>query len=162
MDKLSVDSETGCCPRFNPKPWADKEIKLKDRLFIKDHVVSLFHIPLNFGRIMVKNMGLIEAADAHEPEMLLLSDENSLFGSDVYIAVSKDVKGAEMVRLSGTFLTKVFEGPYKDMGKWKKEMEAYVQSKNKTAEKTYFFYTTCPSCAKEYGKNYVVILAKVG
>jgi len=25
----------------------------------------------------------------------------------------------------------------------------------------YFFYTTCPKCAKKYGKNYVVILAEV-
>jgi len=25
----------------------------------------------------------------------------------------------------------------------------------------YFFYTTCPTCAKHYGKNYVVGVAKV-
>jgi hypothetical protein len=25
----------------------------------------------------------------------------------------------------------------------------------------YFFYTTCPKCAKKYGKNYVVILAQI-
>jgi len=28
-------------------------------------------------------------------------------------------------------------------------------------EKLFFFYTTCPKCAKAYGKNYVVLLAKV-
>ena len=162
MDKLYEDSETGCCPRFKPEPWDEKEVKLNDRLFIKDHVVSLFHIPLNFGRIMVKNMELIETADAHDPELLLLSDENSLWGSDVYIAVSKGVPGAEMARISGTFLTKVFEGPYKNAGNWAKEMETYVQSKNRAIEKMYFFYTTCPSCAKFYGKNYTVLLAKVG
>ncbi|MGE5758418.1 MAG: hydrolase [Sideroxydans sp.] len=27
--------------------------------------------------------------------------------------------------------------------------------------KLYFYYTTCPKCAKKYGKNYVVILAEV-
>ncbi|MHC4509420.1 MAG: hydrolase [Planctomycetota bacterium] len=25
----------------------------------------------------------------------------------------------------------------------------------------YFFYTTCPKCAKVYGKNYTVLLAKI-
>ena len=25
----------------------------------------------------------------------------------------------------------------------------------------YFFYTTCPKCAKYYGKNYVVLVAQV-
>jgi len=25
----------------------------------------------------------------------------------------------------------------------------------------YFFYTTCPTCAKHHGKNYVVGVAKV-
>jgi NMD protein affecting ribosome stability and mRNA decay len=24
----------------------------------------------------------------------------------------------------------------------------------------YFFYTTCPKCARKYGKNYVAILAQ--
>jgi len=28
-------------------------------------------------------------------------------------------------------------------------------------DKLYFGYTTCPSCAKAYGKNYVVLFAKV-
>jgi len=66
-----------------------------------------------------------------------------------------------MTRISGTFLTKVFEGPYKNIRKWIKQMEEYVAIRNKDIEKMYFFYTTCPKCAEYYGKNYVVILAKV-
>jgi hypothetical protein len=27
-------------------------------------------------------------------------------------------------------------------------------------KKTYCYYTTCPRCAKKYGKNYVVLLAQ--
>ena len=161
MDKLYENSETGCCPRFNPEPWDGKEVTFKDRLFVKDRVRSLFHIPVNFDKVMVKNMEKIEAADALAPEPLMLSDENSLFGSDIYIEVSKDVPGAEMVKMSGTFLSKVFEGPYKDAGKWAKEMMDYVKSKGRELKKMYFFYTTCPACAKFYGKNYTVILAEV-
>jgi hypothetical protein len=66
-----------------------------------------------------------------------------------------------MVKISGTFLSKVFEGDYKSIGKWIKEMQEYVKSKGKEIKKMYFFYTTCPACAKYYGKNYTVILAEV-
>lgn len=160
MEKL-YDSETGCCKRFDPGPWDGKTVKWEGRLFLKDHVASIFSIPLNFGAVIVKNMELIQKADALEPEPLMLSDENSMWGSDVYIAVAKEVPGARMERISGTFLTKVFEGSYQNMGKWIKEMEAYVSSKKQKAKKVYFFYTTCPNCAKAYGKNYIVILAQV-
>jgi hypothetical protein len=161
MDKLYEQSETGCCPRFNPEPWNEKEITFQDKLFVKDHVKSFLHIPLNFGKVMVRNMEKIQAAEALVPMPIMLSDENSLWGADIYIAVAKDVPDAKMARISGTFLTKVFEGPYKDIKKWIQQMKAYVKSKNKAFEKLYFFYTTCPKCAEYYGKNYVVILAKI-
>ncbi|MAG08116.1 hypothetical protein CMO89_01480 [Candidatus Woesearchaeota archaeon] len=161
MEKLYEDSETGCCKRFEPEPWEDKEITWHGKLFLKDHVTSFFHIPLNFGKVMVKNMERIKKANALAPEPVLLSDEKSLWGADIYIAISKEVPEAEMEKISGTFLSKVFEGPYKDMGKWINEMKTYVSSKGKNIKKMYFFYTTCPKCAKAYGKNYVVILAEV-
>jgi hypothetical protein len=159
--KIYADSETGCCKRFNPEPWQDREVRLKDKLFLMDSVKSVFHIPINFGAVMKKNMEKIAAAGALTEMPLMLSDEKSMWGSDIYIAVSKDVPNSNMVKLSGSFLTKVFEGAYKDMGKWIKEMDAFVASKGKKSEKLYFFYTTCPKCAKFYGKNYVVILAKI-
>ncbi|MFC1847866.1 hydrolase [Chloroflexota bacterium] len=160
-DKLYKESETGCCPRFNPEPWDEKEISFENKLFVKDHVISLFHIPLNFGRVMVRNMTRIEAAGAVADEPLLLSDEKSLWGTDVYMAVSKEVPGADMESISGTYLTKVFEGPYKNSPKWVKRMKEYVESKNREMKRMYFFYTTCPGCAKYYGKNYVVLLSEV-
>jgi hypothetical protein len=104
---------------------------------------------------------MIQKADALEPEPLMLSDEKSLWGSDIYIAVSKEVPGAETARISGTFMTKVFEGPYKNAGQWAMEMKEYVKSKARELNKMYFFYTTCPKCAKVYGKNYTVILAQI-
>ncbi|MGD8543685.1 MAG: hypothetical protein PVG48_01025 [Candidatus Bathyarchaeota archaeon] len=158
---MDNEIETGCCPRFNPEPWDEKEVTWQDKLFIKDHVRSFLHIPLNFGKVVVKNMEMIAATDAFVPQPLMLSEEKSLWGSDVYIAVSKEVPRTEMTKISGTFLTKVFEGPYKNAGKWAKEMEAYVKSKGKEIKKMYFFYTTCPKCAEVYGKNYTVLLAKV-
>lgn len=106
-------------------------------------------------------MALIEQAKAKAPYQLMLFDEKSLWGSDIYIDVAKDVPGAQMATLSGTFLTKVFEGPYKDAGKWAQAMRAYVAEKGKQIKKLYFSYTTCPRCAKVYGQNYVVLFAQI-
>lgn len=161
MDKIYEEAETGCCPRFNPEPWEEKEINWEKKLFVKDHVRSFLHIPLGFGKVMVKNMEMIKEADALAPGPLMLSDETSLWGSDIYINVSKEVPGAKMEKVSGTFLTKVFEGPYRNMSEWVKQTKSFVESKGKEIKKMYFFYTTCPRCAKFYGKNYIVILAEV-
>lgn len=40
-------------------------------------------------------------------------------------------------------------------------MKDYATSRKCDIEKTYFFYTTCPQCAKVYGKNYTIALAKI-
>jgi hypothetical protein len=152
---------TGCCDPFDPAPWQDKEIVWKDKIFVKDHITSFLHIPLNMGGKVVKNMKLIEKAGAQAPYQLMLTDEKSLWGADIYIDATKDVPGAQMAKISGTFLTKVFEGPYNNAGKWALEMTEYVKSKGKELKKLYFSYTTCPRCAKAYGKNYVVLFAQI-
>lgn len=40
-------------------------------------------------------------------------------------------------------------------------MNALVKDKGKQVKKTYFFYTTCPKCAKFYGKNYVIAVSEI-
>ncbi|HNS20387.1 MAG TPA: hypothetical protein PKH24_07795 [Sedimentisphaerales bacterium] len=150
-----------CCPRFEPGPWDGTELSWKDRTFVRDRVRSFLHIPLNFGSVMVRNMQKIEAAGAKSSEAIVLSDENSLWGADVYIAVGKEVQGADNVTISGTFLSKVFEGPYQRVPKWIQETKSFVASRGKQIKKLFCYYTTCPKCAKKYGKNYVVILAQV-
>lgn len=152
---------TGCCEPFDPQPWQEKKMVWKDKAFVKDHVTSFLHIPLNMGQKVTKNMALIEKAKAKTPYQLMLSDESSLWGADIYIDVAKDVPGAHMATISGTFLTKVFEGPYQNAGKWVKEMQDYVAKKGKILKKLYFSYTTCPKCAKVYGKNYVVLIGQI-
>mgnify|MGYP006308792733 CR=1 FL=1 len=159
--KNPYKSETGCCPKFNPKKWQNKTVKWKNKLFVKARVKSFFHIPLNFGRVIGKLYEKIDKADAYSKEILMLSDENSLWGSNLYIEVKKRVKDTKIKKISGTFITKVFEGPYKDIKKWIKIMDVFVESKGKKIKKLYFFYTTCPKCAKHYGKNYVVLIAKI-
>ncbi len=158
---MNTNDET-CCPRFNPEPWDGKTVSLQGKRFVQDRVTSLFHIPLNYGRVMARNVDMIRAAGAAAEDRVILTDENSLWGADVYFEVSKDIPGAKMASIPGSFLCKVFEGPYRNVGNWISEMKTWVASHGKSVGKLYFYYTTCPACAKKYGKTYVVILAQSG
>lgn len=159
--ELKSVASTGCCPPFDPEPWRDKEVHWQEKLFLRDHVVSLFHIPLNMRWRMAHNVERIAAAGATAPQPLMLSDEASPWGANLYIDVTKPVPGAQMARLSGTFFTRVFEGPYREMGRWADQMKEAVKARGQKLVKLYFAYTTCPSCSKAYGKNYVVGFAQI-
>jgi len=156
-----VDPNERCCAKFDPGPWDGREITWENKKFVTDRVRSFLHIPLNFGSVMKRVVERVEAAGAKPEAMIVLSDENSLWGADVYVDVTADVPNARMATLSGSFLTKVFEGPYRNVRIWVREMTEYVASRGKAVKKLYFYYTTCPRCAKAYGKNYVVLLAEV-
>ena len=156
------DNPTGCCPRFHDEGWDGQELHFNNKLFVKAKTRSVFHMPLNMGKTFSNTMEAIEAANAlDENSLLVLSYDNSPWTAEHYFAVSKPVPGQEMVELSGDYLTKVFEGPYRNAPHWVEEMESYVKSQGKQLDKNYFFYTTCPKCAKEYGNNHVVAVAQV-
>ena len=46
-------------------------------------------------------------------------------------------------------------------GKWAQDMASYVKGKGLALKKLFFSCTTCPACAKAYGKNHVVLFAQV-
>ncbi len=154
-------SETGCCARLDPALWDEKEITWQDKPFLRDHIREFLHIPLNYGSVITRDNAAIEEASAYPEDPLWLTDEVSPWGSDIYLAVEGDVPGATVVKISGTFLTKVFEGPYRHVGKWTQAMEEYVRGQGQEIEKIYFYYATCPRCAKQLGENRVVLFAKV-
>jgi len=153
--------ETGCCPRFNPAPWQNKTHKWKNKMFVKGSLFSIFYIPLGINQFMMKNMELMNKARAKNPESICIMDYRSPFALNLYVATDKNVPGAQMTKMTGTYLTRVYEGDYKETGNWVKDMQAHVKGKGLALQKLMFSYTTCPSCAKAYGKNYVVAFAKV-
>ena len=156
------DNPTNCCPRFKSEGWDEQELHFKDKLFVKANTRSIFHIPLNMGSVFPKTFEAIKNADAQsEDDFIVLSYDPSPWRGEHYFSVTKEVPGEKMVHMTGDFLTKVFEGPYKNVPKWVNEMETFVKSKGKDVKKTYFFYTTCPKCAKYYGKNYLVAVSEI-
>lgn len=156
------DNPTNCCPRFKPEKWDEQELYFKDKLFLKAKTKAIFHIPLNMGSVFSKTFKAIKKANANdECGFCVLSFAPSLWSEEHLFAVSKDVPNMEMVRLSGNYLTKVFEGSYSKINLWKKNIKKFVENKGKQVQKIYWFYTTCPKCAKFYKKNYVVGIVQV-
>lgn len=154
-------STTGCCTLIDPEQWDGREFTFDERLFAKARTRGVFHIPLNMGSVMAEAQAKIDAADARPDDFLVLSSEDSPWHADHLFAVSKPVPEMETVRLSGRFLAKVFEGPYRNAPTWLEQLGALAAERGETALASYLFYTTCPSCAKEYGKNYVVGFVQV-
>jgi hypothetical protein len=151
-----------CCPKFDPAPWDGKLFTWDKKKFIKDKVFTIFYIPINFGSVIRRMTAKMDAVGAKSSEWMGLSDHTSKWNMDIYVSVDREVPGAENVTLSGKFLSKVYEGDFRETGTWCKDFEAYGKAKNLKVSKWYMWYTTCPKCAKKYGKNYVVIIGKVG
>lgn len=158
---MNEQVETGCCPRFNPEPWDETEVSWVDKAFLQDRVFCFFRIPINMGSVMKRNMAKVEEAQAADTETVVLYECRSMWSANVYISVGRDIPGADMTRISGDFLTKVYEGPYKECGNWAKSMQEYVEAKSQVSEKIYFYFTTCPKCAEAYGENYTVLFSKL-
>jgi hypothetical protein len=159
--KTQEELDPECCPKFNPEPWDDKVIEWHDKKFIRDKVFTFFFMPVTFGKVMKRINQKITEAKAEIPDWLCLSDHTSKWNMDIYLAVDKDIPGADNTTLSGKFYSKVYEGPYKDTGKWCNDFKEKATAKGMDIKKWYMWYTTCPKCAKKYGKNYVAIISKV-
>lgn len=158
----SGGDQTGCCPRFLPDEWDEKIFALDDFIFVKATTRSLMYMPINLGKVYTSTFEAIDNARAKsETTYLVLSKDISSFKCEHYFLVDAEVPSLKMNTLEGNYLTKVFEGPFKDMGKWMSVMKLYVKSNGYESNEIYSFYTTCPKCSKHYGKNYVVLFAKL-
>ncbi len=155
------EKDSVCCPPFDPVPWDDKEIQWSGKLFLKDHVCTLFYMPLNFGSKMKRLDAKIRNSQATVPDYLCLSDHTSRWNMDIYLSVDKEIPGENHVSLTGKFYSRVYEGSFRDTGKWMTDYKEKAKGRGYKASKYYMWYTTCPKCAKKYGKNYVVILSRI-
>ena len=43
------NAETGCCARLDVAKRNEKELEWKDKLFLKDRIRAVMHIPINMG-----------------------------------------------------------------------------------------------------------------
>lgn len=156
-------NETGCCSIPDISAWDKQEFEFQDRHFIRMYTRSFLYMPLNFGKIMKRLYEAVEKSGNALPveQTMILSRDISPWRAEQLYSISEPIKHADNVTLNGTFITRAFEGPYSNAKQWYKSMHEYVRNQKKHINKLYFFYTTCPKCAKHYGKNYVIGVADV-
>jgi hypothetical protein len=160
MDNKKTTEPT-CCPKFDPAPWDGKTFEWDNKKFIKDKVFTVFYMPVNFGGAMKRATEKAKDAGVAIQDGMWLADHTSKWNMDLYLAVDKELPGTGNATLSGKFFSKVYEGPYKNMNKWIEAYDQEAKEKKMNVLKRYWWYTTCPKCAKKFGKNYVVLVGQI-
>lgn len=158
-----------CCPKFNPEKWDKKIFNWDDKQFIKETIPTLFHIPFPpmIGKKITKMMTLATNAnkiDSKKDEVLVLFQDPSAFQSNIYISVTGDVPEANNIKIPGTFIAKVYNGPYNAIPKFIKDMNTYLTNEGKKIPKNdeyYIHYAYCPECAKKFSHNHMILFAKI-
>jgi len=112
---MKASNEFECCPSFAPEQWDDKMLLWENKKFIKGRVCTFFYVPLNFGAAMRRLDKKLTASGAGMVDYLYLAHHTSKWNMDVYLAVDREVPGAENLTLSGKFYSKVYEG-HREMG----------------------------------------------
>jgi len=153
--------QTECCPKFDPIPWNDHVFEWDEKKFIKDKVNTFFNIPMNFGSAMKRLVAKMKNSGVESPNWICLSNHTSKWNMDVYVEVEKEIPDATNTTISGKFFSKVYEGSFSDTSKWCKDYKEHAKHLDLKIKKWYMWYTTCPKCAKKFGKNYVVILGEI-
>jgi hypothetical protein len=151
-----------CCPKFDPASWSEQEFHFRDKPFVRTWTHSFLHIPLDMGAMFARTWAAITQAHAEDSEFVVLSDDSHMWHGEHLFSVNHEVPGADNVRLSGDYITHVYEGPYREAVTWVGDMKERVAKRGRRMGRLFFFYTTCPKCAKKYGKNYVVGVAELG
>ena len=162
IPQVSATEDVRCCPPFDPAPWEERTVVWRNRPFARLHLRSFLHVPIHMGQAIERANRAIAAAGVRPAQPLMLAEDTSAWGTDLYLEVARPIADLPMTSLSGTFLTRVFEGPYRDARMWMAAMNEYVADRGETLIKLFFGYTTCPSCARAYGKNQVILLAQIG
>jgi len=160
------EQDQECCPEFDVEKWDNLSLTWEEKPFIKESIPTLFHFPFPpmIGKRMRKMCDLAAEADADIPDIkdaLVLFHDPSAFKSEIYYSVTKEVAGANNTSITGTFETKVFDGPYNAIPRYMKEMEKHLSQMGEKAKDYYVHYAYCPNCAKKYGNNYMILFALI-
>ncbi|MDY6958557.1 MAG: hydrolase [Halobacteriota archaeon] len=159
-------NEDECCPKFDAERWDKRTFNWEDKPFIKESIPTFLHTPFPpmIWWKLNKMWKMAEEAEATLPnkeEILVLFNDPNAFKSEIYLSVAKEVDEAKNSKISGDFVSKVFDGPYNAIPRFISEMNEYLSGENKTAKDYYVHYAYCQKCAKKFGHNYMILFAEV-
>ncbi|HJZ41364.1 MAG TPA: hydrolase [Bacteroidales bacterium] len=154
-----------CCPPFYPNQWENKVHRWNNKVFIRETMPQVFHIPFPGCVRSVTTKLWKQAREAGAApgisDFLLLAHDPSPWKSELFMLVNHEVPGADNVKLSGTYFSKVFDGHFTKVPQYIRETDIYLINQGKLAKKYYFYFTTCPKCARKYEHNYIVAIAEL-
>ncbi|MFH1711608.1 MAG: hydrolase [Patescibacteria group bacterium] len=161
-----MTNDKECCPKFNLEKWDEKTHNWDEKKFIKESIPTLFHMPFPpmIGKKITKMMAMAEdakAVSANKEDVLILFADPSPFKSEIYLSVTDNVSKANNEKISGKFISKVFDGPFNAVPKFIKELNEYLSKSDQKAKKYYIHYAYCPGCAKKARHNYMVLFAEI-
>jgi len=125
-------------------------------------------MPLTFGSAMKRACDAMKAAGIEQKEptdLTVLSDMTSKWSTRIFVSLpdgTTSVPNATVTNLSGTYVSKLYEGPYSNFGSWIQDLQDHIKTthgEDLDPCEILAFYTTCPGCAKTYGKNYTILFA---
>jgi hypothetical protein len=99
------------------------------------------HEPWNMGQAFTRVQDHIKEADAADPVTeIVLSHDISPWQSEHFFAVTNDVPDEEMTKLSGDYIARVFEGPYRRVINFNHNMQVAAKVMGKVAKDVFFFH----------------------
>lgn len=160
---IKADQEI-CCPPFEVAKWNNVIHSWDRKLFLKDSVPELFHVPLpgTYRRAvtrMWKRASQAGAAPAAS-DFLLLAHDPSAFKGELYMLVTHDIPNAPVMKLSGKFFSQVFDAGYGEVPRCLTETTSYMLAHGMKPKKDYIYFPYCPKCSQKYGASYVVIVSQ--
>ncbi len=158
---MPTDVTTECCPPFDPEPWDKQELHWENRRFVKDRVRSLLPHPAEHRHIGTARYRP-DSSGRHFPEtMVILSNENSLWGADVYIEVTKDIPVPTWRPSPERSSRRSSRGRIETLENGSKRCRITSGAKARERSNSTSSTPPAPSVQKKCGKNYVAILAQV-
>ena len=154
-------NEEICCPRFDPDQWHGKILDWGQKPFVRTRVWCFFFMPLTLGSAMRRLDEQIRQAGGTFVDAMALSEHTSPFTMWQYLAVDRPLPGMDNVPFNGRYRVWVFEGPFEKTGDWMRQAETDSKAERQQITRWFMWYTTCPKCAKKYGKNYVAVFGQL-
>lgn len=146
------------CADIDKKIWHNRELDFSGSFFYAISTPMFLHLPVRIARDVQKAAQNIKAKNYKLifPPMILCKD--ALFKGQILVKVENYNKDdPNIVRFTDSiFYSYVFTGPWKKLAG--ETIKIIITQKIGNIRNIYFWYITCPVCAKEKGEKTVILI----
>jgi hypothetical protein len=152
-----------CCEDIDLSKWKLRRIVWKRKPFYVVRHGSFFHIPIGFGKAIIGGLEIVKKKYYTPSPEFVLSKETGWFSAKMMFPVNKaSTSDPNIEELTGTFVTRGFQGSYSQMGNFIRVFNEQVKQKfGKKPSELYFWYANCPKCAPKQGGPKIIIFGRI-